>query len=131
MRSYQIYVFILLIILIHTEDSCSRKDGFTVIPSQASDCNGRLSTSEKDKGYTHCCYVKYDKIEKILGQTSNSQGKLVDRTASCEHVRQKTFDNINKYIEISEIFYGYDKYEIDCYSQYIKLSLVSLILFFI
>ncbi len=131
MKTYQIYIFTLLIILIHSEDSCGYKDGSFIVPSQASDCNGKLSTNQKDLGYTHCCYVKYDKIEKVLGTTTNSEGKVIDRTAVCTALRQKQFDNINKYIEYKETSSGYDKYEIDCYSQYIKLSIISLILFFI
>ena len=131
MKTYQIYVFTLLIILIHSEDSCGKKDGSRIVPSQASDCHGKLSTDEKDRQYTHCCYVKFDKIEKILNPIRNSDGKEIDTTAVCSALRQKQFDNINKYIEYSEISDGYDKIEIDCYSRYIKLSLISLILFFI
>ena len=107
--------------------------------NSASDCNNRLSADEKKEGDV-CCYSYYSKSSKYK---------------SCEKLDKYEFKNFNKYwkkqklyeeaekldseiykdMPASERDEDYDEdlgdYHLDCYSDYIKLTLFSILLFLI
>ena len=105
---------------------------YTYTVNSASDCNSRLSADEKKNGDV-CCYSYYSKSSKYK---------------ECELLDKYEFENFEKYWKIqklrSEIYEDmpaserdedYDEnlgdYHLDCYSDYIKLTLLNILLFLI
>ena len=119
MKLYQIAIFALLIVFSHS-DSCN--PDYTALgsnsPSKPGDCKLTKSTgNEVEK----CCYETADNYDKVSYPAKGG----------CVGLNQKQLDNLKTYIKYQEIISGYDKMKIDCNSSYIKLSLISLLLFFI
>ncbi len=104
MKFYHIILILLLIVYINTEDDCDDIKN----PSSKKDCNGKLSSNDKEKKYTHCCFLEND------GQKA------------CLSFTQKEFDDIEKNMKEAK-----DKGEkvgsIECNSSYIKIGLLSLL----
>ena len=135
MKINQIIIFALLIIFAYSDDCESE----TTSTSKPGDC-GDLTEEQKKQKYTKCCLVKYDDITNVGGtysynynpsSPSTSVKTWVDGEPYCKAFREKTLKNLKTYIEYQEVKSGYEKMEIDCNSNYIKLSLIGLLLFFI
>lgn len=96
---------------------------YTTKPKSADDCKKKKVSDESSK----CCYVYYSKLE--------------DK-GSCTTLDKYELENIGKLIKINELqteIYedhpDYKKmkdeqgdYHIDCFSEYIKISLISILL---
>ena len=128
MNINQIIIFALLIVYIYSSDSgrCVLKT--TTDPSKPEDCGEPDEESKKQK-YTKCCLVKYDDIANVGGELSGSTWEA--GKPYCQAFREKTLKNLKTYIKYFEVENGVEKMEIDCNSNYIKLSLIGLLLFFI
>ena len=80
----------------------------TVTPTKASDCNDR----EKDEGTYRCCYLEASGLK------------------MCAPFNKEQYDAIADAIDQYKN-QGYNDISIDCGANYIMLSLISLILFFL
>ena len=117
---YQIAIFALLIVFSHS-DLCGKVTSLgTNDPSKPEDCNLVKQTGPEIE---KCCYQTADNYGKVIN-TYNDKG-------DCVPLNKKQLDNLKTYIKYQEIQNGYEKMKIDCNSSYIKLSLISLLLFFI
>ena len=79
-------------------------------PTNKKDCNGKLSTSDKNKKFKYCCYVDRD------------GGKR------CEGITQDMYYKIQE----NENYYKKNNIIIECFSSYLALGfllLVSLVSF--
>jgi len=85
-------------------------------PSKAEDCNNR----ELDSGEYRCCFIEYE---------MKGFGKI----KACGAVTKEQYDDIDDYIDDSENQAGdiVEDFSIDCGSNYIVISILSLILLFI
>lgn len=84
-------------------------------PSKAEDCNNR----EFDSGeYYRCCFVE----AKIKG---------IGEDKVCGAVTKEQYDDIDDYIDKSNVGDIYEDFSIDCGSNYLVISILSLILLFI
>lgn len=111
MKFYQVLLLALCISISLSTELCGDS------PYDSKDkCNGKLTSGQKDHGFTHCCFYKY-KPEKQ------------DETHGCLAINQYQFDHISDFLTKSKKWeYGTDDYTFDCSSTYFKLSLLSLIL---
>ena len=84
-------------------------------PSKAEDCNNR----ELDSGEYRCCFIEFE----IKGVKSKA----------CGAVTKEQYDDIDDYIDKNEDTLGdtVEDFSIDCGSNYIVISILSLILLFI
>ena len=120
MKLYQIAIFALLIVFSHSDTCLADPALGSSLPSKPGDCKlTKVSGDEIEK----CCYETADNYDKV-----NSNNPL---KGNCVGLNKKQLDNLKTYIKYQEIQLGYDKMKIDCNSSYIKLSLISLLLFFI
>ena len=97
-------------------------------PKSADDCKNRLTEKQKKDG-DKCCYE--------YGSKKKEQG-------DCRHLDKYEYDNIGKLIKISKLYEEiykddpeskkeYEEYgdnHIDCFSEYIKMTLISILLIF-
>lgn len=122
----------LLFILI-TYSNCDTRCREISNPTSKSDCNGKLSQTDKDNKYAYCCFESYSKKSEYN---------------SCTAIDQKKYDNMDKYAkiykkqqEINEImreiypdekeYEDYGEYSIDCNSNYLKTAMIALVLLFL
>ena len=125
MKINQIIIFALLIVYIYSQTCLVKSNN----PSTPGDC-GEPDDEAKKQKYTKCCLVKYDDIANV-GRHYGSGSTIIDGKPECRYFREKTLKNLKTYIKYEEVENGYENMEIDCNSNYIKLSLIGLLLFFI
>lgn len=134
-------------ITISPDGGTSFAQNVTYSPSSADDCKNRKVLEYDDRYYyisnikeedkidyktynTHCCYMTYDGIN-YHSRTTNSKGKSVEINGYCTQLTDAEYDNIGEYIKYyqtaGKIFLP--NLKIDCNSFYLKLGLLSLILF--
>ena len=108
-------LLIILLASLYNSEKCSGS-----LASQPSDCYGR----EKEINDVRCCYVveKYTFI-----------GSIVDKK-SCFSLSQDEFDNIELLIKslkqgVEKMGGKFETYDIDCSSNYLYISLLSLMIF--
>ena len=135
MKINQIIIFALLIIYVYSDDCESE----TTSTSKPGDC-GDLTEQQKKQKYTKCCLVKFDDIANMEADPSVTFSPSspttpiitwTDGEPYCKAFREKTLKNLKTYIKYFEVQNGVEKMEVDCNSNYIKLSLIGLLLFFI
>ena len=117
-------LFLILVILLlskfycqddYTESECEKKEG----AKKKKDCNG-LGVSK----YAYkCCYVKIE--GSLNGESLDDEG--------CREIDKGSYDKIKDLIEEQEKYYKdkggkYDVKEYDCNSNYLLISIMSLIL---
>ena len=103
MRFAKVFTFSLLLIFVASYDSCALIDN----PSKKN-CNGGLSDTDKASNYKYCCYVDTKGHKNCLPYTKDM------------------YDAIGK-AKKSE--YKDAGVTIECFSSYLKMSLLSLLLF--
>ena len=105
-----------LLVLTLIAQCLSTKCGDSTKPSKAEDCNNR----ELDSGEYRCCFVEYE--VKGFGEMK-----------ACGAVTKEQYDDIDDYIDKNEDLLGdtVEDFSIDCGSNYIVISILSLILLFI
>lgn len=108
----KIYQIILIALCITFALTCGVKPDET--PDKEK-CNGSLTEDEKNKGYTHCCFVRY-KLEKQEEQKS------------CSRINKYQFDHMIDFLKQTYFEIGTDDFNMECSSSYFKLGLLSLIL---
>ena len=99
MKFNQIYILALIIILAYAEDSCLGK----LNPSSKKDCNGVLSQAEKNQSFKYCCYTEANSVKVCVPYT------------------QEMYDAIGK-ADKKDI-----SGKIECYSPFIKLTMLGLL----
>ena len=104
-----------LLVLTLIAQCLSTKCGDPTQPSKAEDCNNR----ELDSGEYRCCFIEFE----IKGVKSKA----------CGAVTKEQYDDIDDYIDKNEDTLGdtVEDFSIDCGSNYIVISILSLILLFI
>ena len=110
------YFLIILLVSLYKAENCTS----IAIPTQPSDCHKR----EKNFGDVRCCYT----FEKYT-----FMGTYVDRK-SCSSLDQEEFDNVKLLIKslkqgVEKMGGKFENYEIDCSSNYLYISLLSLMIF--
>lgn len=96
----------------------------SVKATKADDCSNRLHDTEKNPPATSnndpmdkCCYIYYSK----------------EKEGACTAITKKQYDNIKKYVQRSEYkdlnFYYEGDLRIDCSSFFMKIGLLSVVLF--
>ena len=105
-----------LLVLTLIAQCLSTKCGDAPLPTKAEDCNNR----ELDSGEYRCCFVEYE--VKGFGEMK-----------ACGAVTKEQYDDIDDYIDKNEDLLGdtVEDFSIDCGSNYIVISILSLILLFI
>ena len=105
-----------LLVLTLIAQCLSTKCGDVTQPSKAEDCNN----SELDSGEYRCCFIEYEL--KGFGEMK-----------ACGAVTKEQYDDIDDYIDKNEDLLGdtVEDFSIDCGSNYIVISILSLILLFI
>ncbi len=126
MKINQIIIFALLIVYIYAQACLVKSNN----PSTPGDC-GEPDDEAKKQKYTKCCLVKYDDIANVGRNYDYSSSTWIDGKPQCQYFREKTLKNLKTYIKYEEVKTGVENMEIDCNSNYIKLSLIGLLLFFI
>ena len=136
-------------ITISPDGGTSFTQNVTYSPSSVDDCKNRKVLEYDDKYYnlinvkeenkilyktynTHCCYMTYDGIN-YKERTTNSKGNSVEMNGICVELTDALYDNIGDYVKYSQTE-GKNfmpNLKIDCNSFYLKLGLLSLILFII
>ena len=104
-------LYALLIILLFAQIICDGCDG--TVKKNADECN-KINPAE---GFYRCCFIK---------------GKLDGRNwEGCTSITKAQYDDIDDAIEAYEKEWGADIDSLDCGSNYIIISLLSLILLFL
>lgn len=114
MKIFTILISILLLIYINTQtvtvSECLQKG---TSGKKTSDCENLKTTIDTN----HCCYFKYK------SDSGESEG--------CTEITKDVYDDIKKYIKDSEKegdSINFKVKKLDCYSSYLTLSLLSLVL---
>ena len=114
MKFYQIALFLLFVSYVYTDDvNCN----FIANPSKKSDCNEKLSESDKSVyKFTHCCYQELGDLK------------------ACVALTQEGFDAIGKSSKstntANQVASGVH-YKIECNSHYLTIGILSLLFFLI
>ena len=104
-------LYILLVALFFSQSYCQTKEcEFFTETTGVEDCTSRINST-----YYRCCYVEVDGGGDVL--------------ETCAFVSKEQYDDIDGKIKSLEDEFGFDDIKIDCDSNYIILSLLSLILF--
>ena len=106
-------LYALLIILLFAQKFCDGEDCSGALRNNADECN-KISPKEGDY---RCCFVK------AKSDDGNYEG--------CFSVTKAQYDDIDDAIEAYEKAWGADIDSLDCGSNYIIISLLSLILLFL
>ena len=114
-------LLIILLAYLYNADPCTDKED----PTKAGDCTGL--EVDKEKGYIKCCY--YNKRYFV-------SGKLAENTTKCVHKKQVAYDDLYKEEKslkgaIKASGGVIDSLIVDCSSNYLYISLLSLIIFLI
>ena len=106
MKNYTIILLILFISFIHcgSLSECERSEG-----RSAKECKGL----EVGDGYKYCCYLEYE--------------LLSDTYKICQSLTEAEYNDINKTKTVDETIYGKVN-KLDCNSNFLKISLLSLLL---
>lgn len=109
-------LYVLLVLTLIAQCLSTKCVDFTQQPSKAEDCNNR----ELDSGYYRCCFMEVE---------TKKSGK----TKYCGPVTKEQYDDIDDYIDKAEdnAEVTVEDFSIDCGSNYIVISILSLILLFI
>lgn len=113
-------LYVLLVLTLIAQCLSTKCVDYTQRPSKAEDCNNR----ELDSGYYRCCFMEVE---------TKKSGK----TKYCGPVTKEQYDDIDDYIDKVEDGAGdtvedtVEDFSIDCGSNYIVISILSLILLFI
>ena len=112
MKTYSIFLLAILISFISTDDK--KYCGLTATPSKAKDCNDL----ETPTGYKYCCYV-------------DAKDKDGNESKACMPISEENYNNIKEYIDsLKKLSDGKGKInKFDCNSNYLRISLISLLLF--
>ena len=97
-------------------------DGCSGTASKYDDCKGKKTSDST----AYCCYVESEGT--VLGKKKTSK--------ECEELSKAEYDNIKDYVktqkQLAETFGAKDvDMDIDCESSYLKICLLSLIIFLI
>ena len=105
-------LYILLVVLFFSQSYCddTKKCDFFTETTGVEDCNSRLDPN--DSTFYRCCFVDV------------ADGEI----ETCTSVTKELYDDIDGTIKRLEDDYGIEDVKIDCNSNYIILSLLSLIL---
>ena len=105
-----------LLVLTLIAQCLSTKCGDAPLPTKAEDCNNR----ELDSGEYRCCFIEVEI-------------KKVGKSKACGAVTKEQYDDIDDYVDDYEDKAGdtVEDFSIDCGSNYIVISILSLILLFI
>ena len=106
MKFYSTIILLALIAYINNED-CDQISN----PSQKKDCNGKLSDTEKENGYTYCCFI------------DSKEGK------GCLSIKKDDYDNIEDTIKTLEKDSNSKINKFECYSSFLKLGFLNLLFF--
>ena len=109
-------LYVLLVLTLIAQCLSTKCGDLTQQPSKAEDCNNR----ELDSGEYRCCFIEYEL--KGFGEMK-----------ACGAVTKEQYDDIGDYIDKAEKAAGdtVEDFSIDCGSNYIVISILSLILLFI
>ena len=108
-------------------------------PNSASDCNSRLSDSEKKNEYV-CCYSYYSKLSdykrcKLLDKYQFKNFKKYWKIIKLKEEESEIYAEIYKDMPASEREKEDSEdpgdYHLDCSSNYLKLTLIATLLFLI
>jgi len=108
-------LLIILLLSINKTEKCQGSE-----PTQASSCHSRDKTGNEFR----CCYVN----QKYYLMGTLEKGKF------CQAVTKSEFDNINDLVKslkagVEKMGGIFEIFEIDCSSNYLYISLLSLIIF--
>ena len=109
-------LYVLLVLTLIAQCLSTKCGDLTQQPSKAEDCNNR----DLESGEYRCCFIEADV-------------KGIGETKYCGAVTKEQYDDIDDFIDKVEKA-GKDTvedYSIDCGSNYIVISILSLILLFI
>lgn len=112
-------------IITNDQNPFGKQEDFT--PKSANDCKDRLTDNNKKDG-DKCCYASY---------------KKKDDANRCTTLDKYQYENFGKYFkaiklerevykdepETKKIIEEYGDYSLDCYSDFIKITLLSILLF--
>ena len=109
-------LYVLLVLTLIAQCLSTKCGDVTQQPSKAEDCNNR----ELASGEYRCCFVE-------------AEVKGIGETKYCGAVTKEQYDDIDDYFDKYEDQLGdiYEDFSIDCGSNYIVISILSLILLFI
>lgn len=111
MKTYSIFIFVMLTSFIFTDDSAKKYCGGTDAKS-AKDCKNL----ELISGYSHCCYL-------------DGKDKDGNDSKGCVPVTEENYNKIKDYIDsLKKLSNGGKINKLDCNSNYLKISLISLLL---
>lgn len=108
MRLYQVIVLLLCVAIALNCDTTSSN-----VTKES--CNNGLTETEKNNGYTHCCYVRF-KAEKQ------------NEVKRCNLMNQYQFKHFTDFLKLTYFEAGTDDLNIECGAAYFKFGLLSLIL---
>ena len=107
-----------LILSFYSAQACQEVDN----ASGVSSCeNVKIDPNYDDDGAKYCCYVEGKEIG----------GGETDNIKECWAINEALYDKIDDYIDGLEKAKMYEDLSIDCVSNYIMISLLSLILLFL
>ena len=107
-----LYLFTLMLLInIYSSNECKNDNA-----KGSGDCE----KLDPDEGDYKCCYYEYD--YEVGGEKGTAKG--------CESISKENYDNIKDYIkkEEEDTDVGSIDLSIDCYSNYITISLISLLI---
>ena len=101
--------FILLLLFVYINSNCE-DEGFT--PSKKKDCKDRLTDSDKNDGYSYCCFIE-----------------IKDGTKGCWKLTKDNYNNIKDYIKHEEEGMDGKVKTLYCNSLFLKLGLMNILFF--
>ena len=109
-------LYVLLVLTLIAQCLSTKCLDYTQQPSKAEDCNNR----ELESGYYRCCFIEIE-------------GKKSGKIKYCGAITKEQYDDIDDYIDKAEdnAVDTVEDFSIDCGSNYIVISILSLILLFI
>ena len=115
MKAYQILIFLLCLIFIHSIEELTEGGCTSNIPASKEKCINGLSDSEKKSGKI-CCYFR---------------SKLEHETERCLLLNKYQFEHLADVIDFIKLEEKTGDLNIECGSTYFKLGLLSLIFLFL
>lgn len=110
-KIFTILILSLLLSYIYCGDSCSLEYETAKGPN---DCKKVvLDDDDREKGYTHCCYIEL----KYKGEN----------TKGCVPLSENDYKDIDEAEKKVNNMDDFDEAQIDCYSYYLKIGLLSLL----
>lgn len=109
MKLYQIALLLFIVSYVYTDTDCI----LIANPTKKSDCNEKLSETDKKNKIEYCCYVEAGDLKACVGYTKEQYDAIGEAASNSDS--SSTTSNV--------------KGKIECNSQYLTFGVITLLLY--